>query len=67
MKLVVYTPDIQVFNTYYYGYGKVLSHTNVEEFGNSMVCTVVDYGEDTYRAEYQQGRFWSGLYRAELI
>ena len=64
MILTVYTPNQQVFETYWYGYGTVVSQGPVNE-GRGW-RTVVNYGDDSYHAKYQQGRFQSGLYYADL-
>ena len=66
MKLTVYTPDRKTFASYYYGYGQVISQEEVEANERKTIRTVIDYGDDSYRATYQRGRFWSGLYAAEL-
>lgn len=62
-KLTVFTPSKHIFDTYYYGYGTVVSQTPRED---GWIETVVDYGDDSYRAEYQSGRFASGLYWATV-
>lgn len=61
--LTVFTPNKEIFETYYYGYGKVISQEILEP---GAVKTVVDYGDDQYRCDYQAGRFASGLYHAEV-
>lgn len=63
VRMMVSTPNQEIFDSYYYGYGNVLS----QELRNGYLVTLVDYGKDMYRAEYQAGRFASGLYRAEVF
>ena len=68
IRLIVYTPDENIFNSYYYGYGKVVSQeTMVMVDGGRTVCTMVDYGDDKFHANYQRDRFQSGLYHAETV
>jgi len=67
MKLVVTTPSTQIFEAYYYGYGEVVEQYELDSPGVYYGWrTVVDYGDDDYHAKYQQGRFQSGLYHAEI-
>lgn len=66
--LTVVVPSKSLFDSYYYGYGEVKS---VEALDNPLrpkesVTVVVDYGDDQYHADYQAGRFWSGLYFAKV-
>lgn len=65
-QLEVHTPNKEIFDAYYYGYGKLISQEAINRDGQTVVCSTVDYGDDGYRAEYQAGRFWSGLYPAEV-
>jgi len=62
--LVVTVPDERTFNTYWYGYGVV---TDIAREDESSWVVTVDYGTDKYRADYQAGRFWSGLYPAHVF
>lgn len=64
--LVVNTPTKEVFDAYYYGYGEIASQDVVKGNLGDVVMTSVNYGDDLYRAEYQAGRFASGLYFAEV-
>lgn len=66
--LTVVVPSKSLFDSYYYGYGEVKS---VDTLNNPLrpkesVTVVVDYGDDEYRANYQAGRFASGLYFAKV-
>lgn len=63
-KLVVTVPDERTFNTYWYGYGVVTSAIREDEW---RLTVTVDYGTDKYRADYQAGRFWSGLCPAQVV
>lgn len=63
-KLVVTVPDERTFNAYWYGYGCVVDIAREDE---SSWQVTVDYGTDKYRADYQAGRFWSGLYFAQVL
>lgn len=65
-RLTVYTPDKETFNAYFYGYGYVTEQFEVELHGRPRIKTVIDYGDDHYRCEYQAGRFASGLHFAEV-
>ena len=58
----VHTPNKEIFDAYYYGYGKIVSQEEID----GTIFTIVNYGDDKYRAEYQAGRFLSGLYRAKV-
>lgn len=69
--LTVYVPDREVFDAYWYGTGVVVSDEPVDDEalrfnfkGGRQI--VVDYGTDKYRADYQAGRFGSGLYFAKV-
>ncbi len=62
-RLTVTTPDKEIFNSYYYGYGRVV---NQLETPDGRIETVVDYAEDYYHCEYQAGRFASGLHFATI-
>lgn len=63
VKLTVMVPTKEVFDAYWYGYGEVVS---VDESEDGKVTVVVDYGDDQYHADYQEGRFASGLYFAKV-
>lgn len=63
IKLTVNVPSVEIFNAYWYGTGEVIS-SEVNPAGGWTF--VVDYGEDRYRADYQEGRFASGLYFAKV-
>ena len=63
-KLVVTVPDERTFNAYWYGYGVL---TGVCQVDVDKWEAEIDYGTDRYRAEYQAGRFWSGLYPAQVV
>lgn len=65
-QLEVYTPNKEIFDAYYYGWGKLISQEAINRDGRTVFCSTVDYGDDEYRAGYQAGRFWSGLYQAEV-
>lgn len=62
-QLTVTVPDYRTFMSYWYGNGECIS---VEQEDESKYFVTVDYGTDKYRADYQAGRFWSGLYPAEV-
>lgn len=62
--LTTYTPSIETFETYWWGYGTILEQTLVEDTNQWM--TVVDYEDDDYRCEMQSGRFASGLYYSKV-
>ena len=62
--LAVTVPDMDVFTAYWYGYGTLESVMPTE---NGWSIVTVDYGTDSYRAEYQAGRFASGLYFATVL
>ena len=57
IKLLVHT-DEKTFNSYYYGYGTIECMSPDE--------VIINYGKDRYHAEYQEGRFASGLIFARL-
>lgn len=63
---ILTVPNIapETFEAYYYGYGEVIA---VEQgtVPNTSTYTV-DYSDDEYRANYQAGRFASGLYFASV-
>lgn len=61
-QLTVTTPDKDIFDAYYYGYGEIVRQEIVDNF----LETVIYYGNDAYRCEYQAGRFASGLYFARV-
>lgn len=61
--LTVFTKDRTMFDSYYYGYGTVIDQEHIMP---GEFRTVIDYGDDRYHAEYQQGRFHSGLIPASL-
>lgn len=63
IRLTVLTKDKEVFDAYYYGYGTVIEQDLIMP---GEWQTVIDYGDDHYHAEYQQGRFHSGLIPAYL-
>lgn len=63
-KLYVAVPDERTFNAYWYGNGVVIGVGAIDETNFGVV---VDYGTDKYRADYQCGRFLSGLYRCEVL
>lgn len=60
-ELRVVVPNFGVFENYWYGYGEI---AQVAPTGDGRVAVVVNYGDDSYRANYQAGRFGSGLYSA---
>lgn len=62
--LTVTVPSFDVFESYWYGNGEIVSVTDSEFAGRIEV--VVNYGDDKYRADYQAGRFASGLYFAKV-
>lgn len=65
--LTVVVPDFDTFENYWYGNGEIVSVGPSEEFGGkSKIEVVVNYGDDKYRADYQAGRFASGLYFAKV-
>lgn len=64
VKLIVRTPDIETFNSYWYGHGEIIGQAYLED--QARWETTVDYGDDEYRAQYQAGRFASGLYFAKV-
>lgn len=51
------------FDAYWYGHGQAIS---LGTGPDGRVIYEVNYGEDEYRAEYQAGRFWSGLMPAKV-
>lgn len=55
------------FFAYWYGVGTiVLVEPLAVSIDNPTMTFVVDYGDDTYRAQYQADRFASGLIFAAL-
>lgn len=64
--LTVNVPSFDTFESYWYGTGEIVSVKEVDVFGKNMVEVVVNYGADKYRADYQAGRFGSGLYFAKV-
>lgn len=63
IKLTVFTNDKETFESYYYGHGTVIDQEHIMP---GEFRTVIDYGDDRYHAEYQQGRCHSGLIPAIL-
>lgn len=61
-RMTVMTPNEAVFNAYWYGNGRIIMQGSLD----GQLVTVVDYGDDDFRAEYQAGRFASGLYFAKV-
>lgn len=64
--LVVNTPTKEVFDSYYYGYGEIVSQDIIHGNTGQVVFTSIDYGDDRWHANYQANRFASGLYFAEV-
>jgi len=60
--MTVTVPSFGVFENYWYGNGEIVGVVEHE----GMVSVEVYYGEDLYRADYQAGRFASGLYFAKV-
>lgn len=65
-ELVVRVPTVATFESYYYGYGEVRNVEYVDTGSAAYYEVTVDYGLDSYRCRYQEGRFASGLYFGEV-
>lgn len=67
-KLTVVVPSREVFDAYWYGSGVEVSDEPLDSplRPDTYHQVVVDYGDDFYRADYQAGRFASGLYFAKV-
>lgn len=63
MYLTVTLPDLRTWEAYWYGYGELVLEYLEDDCHHVFV---VDYGDDTYRAQCQSDRFSSGLYFATL-
>lgn len=63
MAILTVTVAPNVFSAYWYGTGEIIDQTPVDA---SHFRYVVDYGDDTYRCQYQADRFASGLYFASV-
>lgn len=71
MRYVLTVPNIEpkIFEAYWYGYGTVITQTEgtvPARNGGPTYTYVLDYEGDKFRADYQAGRFASGLYFAEV-
>jgi hypothetical protein len=62
-ELRVTVPSFNIFEAYWYGHGEIAYVTPTPE---GKVIIGVNYGPDEYRANYQAGRFGSGLYAATV-
>lgn len=69
-KLTVVVPTREVFDSYWYGSGVEVSDEpdplDSPLHPPTYRKIVIDYGDDFYRADYQAGRFASGLYFAKV-
>lgn len=67
MSFQLIVPNIKpdVFRSYFYGHGKVVSVTEGDKPDTSTF--VIDYGDDEFRCRYQDGRFGSGLYFSKVV
>ncbi len=67
--LTVIVPSMDVFENYWYGNGEIVSVYPADTSFRHMegwIEVTVNYGDDRYRADYQAGRFASGLYFATV-
>lgn len=66
VKLTVVVPSRDIFDAYWYGTGEVISDEPAVDVRPEYRRITVNYGDDRYRADYQEGRFASGLYFAQV-